>query len=91
MKGKKITPKYSPEMRERAVRRVWERCSEYPLLWAVIESIAPRIDCVSQTLHEWVKKHEMDTGLRDGVTTDERKHLKALERGNRSCAKLTRS
>ena len=53
-------------MRERAVRMVLEQRGEYPLLWAAIESIAPKIGCVPQTLHEWVRKHEIDTGLREG-------------------------
>ncbi len=66
MKSKKITPKYSPEVRERAVRMVQEHRSEYPSLWAAIESIAPKIGCVPQTLHEWVRKYEIDTGMRDG-------------------------
>jgi len=87
MHRKTPTPKYSPEVRERAVRMVQEHCGEYPSLWAAIESIAPKIGCVSQTLHEWVKKHEMDTGLRDGVTTDERERLKALERENKELRK----
>lgn len=72
--------KYSPEVRERAVRMVQEHRGEYPSLWAAIESIAPKIGCVPQTLHDWVRKHEIDTGLRDGVTHDERERLKALER-----------
>ena len=59
---------------------VQEHCGEYPSLWAAIESIAPKIGCVPQTLHDWVRKHEVDTGLRDGVTTEERERLKALER-----------
>jgi len=80
MISKKITPKYSPEVRERAVRIVQEHRSDYPSLWAAIESIAPKIGCVPQTLHEWVKKHEIDTGMRDGVTSEERERIKALER-----------
>jgi transposase-like protein len=52
-------------------------------LWAAIESIAPKIGCVPQTLHDWVRKHEIDTGMRDGVTSDERERLKALERENK--------
>ncbi len=80
MPSKKLTPKYSPEVRERAVRMVQEHRGEYPSLWAAIASIAPKIGCVPQTLHEWVRKHEVDTGLRDGVTTEERERLKALER-----------
>ena len=74
------TNKYSPEVRERAVRLVQEARKDHPSLWAAIESIAPKIGCASQTLHDWVKKHEIDTGVRDGVTTAEREHIKALER-----------
>ena len=72
--------KYSPEVRERAVRMVQEHRNEYPSQWAAIESIAPKIGCVPQTLHDWVKKHEIDTGLRDGITSEERDRIKALER-----------
>ena len=83
MKSKKITPKYSPEVRERAVRMVQEHRGDYPSLWAAIESIAPKIGCVPQTLHEWVRKHEIDTGMREGITSEEREHIKALERENK--------
>jgi transposase len=72
--------RFSPEVRERAVRMVQEHRGEYPSLWACIESIAPKIGCVAQTLHEWVKQHEVDTGVRDGLNTDERERIKALER-----------
>ena len=72
--------KFSPEVRERAVRMVLEHRGEYPSLWATIESIAPKIGCVPQTLNDWVRKHEVDAGVRDGVTTDERERVKALER-----------
>ncbi len=75
--------KFSPEVRERAVRMVLEHRGEYPSLWASIESIAPKIGCVPQTLNEWVRKHEVDTGLCDGVTTAERERVKELERENR--------
>ena len=50
------------------------------MLWATIESIAPKIDCVPQTLNEWICKHEVDAGARPGVTSDERERVKALER-----------
>jgi transposase-like protein len=83
MKSKKTTPKYSPEVGERAVRMVREHRGEYPSLGAAIESIAPKIGCVPQTLHDWVRKYEIDTGMRDGVTGDERERLKAPERENR--------
>jgi transposase-like protein len=77
------TNKYSPEVRERAVRLVQEARKDYPSLWAAIESIAPKIGCAAQTLHDWVKKHEIDTGVRDGVTTAEQERIKALERENK--------
>ena len=72
--------KYSPEARERAVRLVQEARKEHPSLWAAIESIAPKIGCAAQTLHDWVRKHEVDAGQRDGVTTAERERIKDLER-----------
>ena len=78
--SKKITPKYSPEVRERAVRMVQEHRGEYPSLWAAIESIASKIGCVPQTLHEWVKKTEVNSGKRAGVPTEVADKVKALER-----------
>ena len=75
--------KFSPEVRERAVRMVQEHRGEYPSLWAAIESIAPKIGCVPQTLHEWVKRHQIDTGAREGITTTELQRLKELERENK--------
>ena len=77
------TNKFSPEVRERAVRLVQENRKEYPSLWAAVESIAPKIGCVPQTLLEWVKKSEIDAGQREGLTTDERERLKKLERENK--------
>ena len=71
---------FSPEVRERAVRMVQEHRGEYPSLWAAIESIAPKIGCVPQTLLEWVKREEVDGGQREGLTTSERERIKALER-----------
>ncbi len=75
--------KYSPEVHERAVRMVQEHRGEYPSLWAAIESIAPKIGCSANTLHDWVRKHDIDTGLRDGVTREERDRIKVLERENK--------
>jgi transposase-like protein len=72
--------KFSPEVRERAVRMVQEQRGEYPSLWAAIESIAPKIGCAPQTLLEWVKQTEVDSGTRKGVTTDEAQRIKDLER-----------
>ena len=59
---------------------VQEHRGEYPSLWAAIESIAPKFGCVPQTLHEWVKREEVDTGVREGVTTSEAQRVKDLER-----------
>jgi transposase-like protein len=72
--------KFSPEVRERAVRLVREQRSEHPSMWAAIEKIAPMIGCTAQTLLDWVKRDEIDRGVRDGVSTDERERIKALER-----------
>ena len=72
--------KFSPEVRERAVRLVREQRGEHPSLWAAVESIAPKIGCTSQTLPDWVKRDEVDSGEREGVSTSERERLKALER-----------
>jgi transposase-like protein len=71
---------FSPEVRERAVRLVQEHRQDYQSLWAAVESIAPKIGCNASTLLEWVKRAEVDTGARAGVTTDERERMKALER-----------
>jgi transposase len=76
----KKSNKFSPEVRERAVRMVAEHGKDYPSQWAAISSIAPKIGCVPETLREWIRKHEIDTGLRDGVTSEERERIKALER-----------
>jgi transposase len=72
--------KFSPEVRERAVRMVQEHRGEYPSLWAAVESIAPKIGCVPQTLLEWVKRAEVDAGARPGATTTEMQRIKELER-----------
>ncbi len=79
----KKSNKFSPEVRERAVRMVQEHRGEYSSLWAAIESIAPKIGCVPQTLNEWVKRHEIDAGARAGVTTPDMQRLKELERENK--------
>ena len=72
--------KFSPEVRERAVRMVQEHRGEYPSLWAAIDSMAPKIGCVPQTLLTWVQRHEVDSGVRDGVSTAEARRVKELER-----------
>jgi len=75
--------KFSPEVRERAVRLVQEHRGEYPSLWAAVESIAPKIGCVPATLLEWVKRAEVDAGARPGTTTTEMQRIKDLERENK--------
>ena len=79
----KKSNKFSPEVRERAVRMVQEHKGEYPSLWAAVESIAPKIGCVPQTLLEWVKRVEVDSGVREGITTSEAQRVKDLERENK--------
>jgi transposase len=74
------TNKFSPEVRERAVRMVHEHREDYPSLWAAVESIAPKIGCVPQTLLTWVQRREVDTGQRAGMTTAEAQRVKELER-----------
>ncbi|HBE6739522.1 TPA: IS3 family transposase [Escherichia coli] len=76
--------RFSPEVRQRAVRMVLESQSEYNSQWATICSIAPKIGCTPETLRVWVRQHERDTGGGDGgLTTAERQRLKELERENR--------
>lgn len=77
---KKKPNQFTQADRERAVRLVFEQRNDHPSMWATIESIAPMIGCVPQTLHDWVRKHEVEHGMRDGVTQAERDRLKALER-----------
>ena len=77
------TNKFSPEVRERAVRMGQEHRGEYPSLWAAVESIASKIGCVPQTLLEWVKRVEIDAGARPGTTTAELQRIKELERENK--------
>ena len=76
----KKSTKFSPEVRERAVRLVQEHRGEYASMWAAVESIAPKIGCVPQTLLDWVKQAEVDAGARPGVTTADAQRIKDLER-----------
>ena len=74
--------RYSPEIKERAVRMVLEHQGEYGSQWAAIGSIAGKLGCTAETLRNWVRQAERDAGKRPGLTTDERQRLKELEREN---------
>ena len=75
--------RYSPEVRERAVRMVLEQQTEHSSQWATIQSIASKLGCTSETLRRWVRQAERDQGIRNGMTSDDRERLKKLERENR--------
>ena len=75
--------KYSPEVRERAVRLVLESEGRHPSQWAAITSVANKIGCTPETLRKWLRQAERDAGRRPGLTTEERTRLKELERENR--------
>ena len=77
---KQASPKYSPEVRERAVRMVFEHEGDHASQWAAIGSIAAKIGCTAETLRGWVRQAERDQGKRAGPTSDDRERIKALER-----------
>jgi len=80
---KRTTNRFSPEVRSRAVRMVFEHRGEHASQWAAIGSIAAKIGCTAETLRGWVRQAERDQGARAGPTTEDRERIKALERENR--------
>ena len=75
--------RYSPEVRERAVRMVLEHQEEYESQWAAVSSVAAKIGCTAETLRKWVRHSEREQGIRAALSSDERERLKALEHENR--------
>jgi transposase-like protein len=83
----KKTMRFSPEVRERAVGMVVEAKGQYESQWAAIVSIAAKIGCTAETLRRWVRQAERDSGQREGPTTADQQHIKALEREVRELRK----
>ena len=75
--------RFSPEVRERAVKLVFDQKDQHGSQWAAIGSIAGKIGCTAQTLRQWIVRYEKDKGLREGLTTSEREQFKQLQRENR--------
>ena len=75
-------PPYPAEVRERAVRMVFDHQHEYPSQWKAIESISAKLSINHETLRQWVRRAETDAGVRPGLTTDERERMRQLETEN---------
>ena len=81
--AKKTSNRFSPEVRQRAVRMVLEHGGDHASQWAAMSSIASKIGCTGETLRKWVRQAERDHGKWPGLTSDERERMKTLERENR--------
>ena len=84
----KQSKRYAPEVRERAVRMVFDHEREYSSQWSTSNSIAEKIGCTSETLRKWVRQAERDRGLRAGFTTDDKRRIKDLERENKELRQI---
>ena len=80
--------RFSPEVRERAVRMVEEHQEAHASEWAVLQSVAPKLGCTAETLRKWARQAERDNGLRGGLTTAERQRAKELEREVRELKRI---
>ena len=78
---------FSPEVKERAVRLVFDQVTGTEPTWPAIVSVASKLGCTAETLRRWVRRAERDTGKREGLTTDEREEPKRLQRENRELKK----
>src|SRR6266508_1531376 len=78
--SKRRPGRYPDEVRERAVRMVFDHRGEYPSQWKAIESISAKLSINHETLRQWVRRAETDAGQRPGLTTDERARMRELER-----------
>ncbi|PIL21277.1 transposase [Puniceibacterium antarcticum] len=79
----KTTNKFSPEVRERVVRLILDNVGQHGTRWQAIMSISAKIGCVPQALKDWVKKVEVDSCKRPGVSSEMAERMKVLERENR--------
>jgi transposase-like protein len=79
--------RFSPEVKERAVKLVYEQQKEAKSQWAAIRSVASKIGCSPETLRHWIQRDEVDTGKREGLTTNELEYMKQLEKENRELKK----
>ena len=80
--------RYSPEVRERAFRMVFDHEGEYDSQWSAIVSISSKIGCTAETLRRWVRRTEIDLGRRGGRTSEDRHRIKELERENRELRRV---